>query len=387
MIRVLDFDGPEDARRRGAHLGIGEPDLDRLVADLRPLLVSVPWDDPVRESLDGALGRQGVLRARGSRSLVFSVSSREQVEGLMSGDPAGRAALLPVAGAIRRFEAREFAVPCRDRVLDLSGSPRVMGILNVTPDSFSDGGLHLAEEDAVRRGLAMAREGADIVDVGGESTRPGSAAVPEDVELSRVVPVIRELAGRTDALISVDTTKAAVARAAALAGAHIVNDTSALGDDPEMAAAVRDTGCAVILMHRRGTPATMQEDPRYESLFDEMLDLLRERMEGAMDAGIPGDRILVDPGIGFGKRLADNLALHRRLSDLRNLGRPVVFGSSRKSFIGALTGKAPPERLFGTIASVAVAAARGAHVLRVHDVGATVEAVAVVRAIGGGEEC
>lgn len=258
-----------------------------------------------------------------------------------------------------------------------------MGILNVTPDSFSDGGAYRSVEEAVARGLEMEAEGAAILDVGGESTRPGSMPVPEDEELARVIPVIRGLASQTKAVISIDTTKAVVAREAAAAGARIVNDTSALGDDPGMARAVRDTGCAVVLMHRRGMPATMQDAPRYDEVIGELIAELSGRIDAAAAAGIDLERILVDPGIGFGKRLCDNLALHRHLDRLRVLGRPIVFGPSRKSFIGKLTGAPPTERTFGTAAAVAAAVLRGAHVVRVHDVKEMREVVEVAYAIRG----
>jgi len=258
-----------------------------------------------------------------------------------------------------------------------------MGILNVTPDSFSDGGAYRSVEEAVARGLEMEAEGAAILDVGGESTRPGSIPVPADEEMRRVIPVIRGLAAKTNAVISVDTTKAAVANAAVAAGARIVNDTSALADDPEMAAAVRASGAAVVLMHRRGSPATMQEAPHYDALFDELLAELTRRIDAAEGAGIDPERILVDPGIGFGKRLCDNLALHRHLDRLRVLGRPIVFGPSRKSFIGSLTGAPPADRSFGTAAAVAAAVLRGAHVVRVHDVKEMREVVEVAYAIRG----
>jgi dihydropteroate synthase len=258
-----------------------------------------------------------------------------------------------------------------------------MGILNVTPDSFSDGGAYRSVEEAVARGLEMEAEGAAILDVGGESTRPGSMPVPADEEMRRVIPVIRGLAAKTNAVISIDTTKAAVANAAVAAGARIVNDTSALADDPEMADAVRASGAAVVLMHRRGSPATMQEAPHYDALFDELLAELTGRIDAADGAGIDPERILVDPGIGFGKRLADNLALHRHLDRLRVLGRPIVFGPSRKSFIGNLTGAPAAERAFGTAAAVAAAVLRGAHVVRVHDVKEMRDVVEVAYAIRG----
>jgi len=258
-----------------------------------------------------------------------------------------------------------------------------MGILNVTPDSFSDGGAYRSLEEAVARGLLMEAEGAAILDVGGESTRPGAKPVPPDEEMRRVIPVIRGLAAKTKAVISVDTTKADVAREAAAAGARLVNDTSALAADPGMAGVVRDTGCAVVLMHSRGTPETMQDDPQYEDTIEELTAELSERMEAAVAMGIDPERILVDPGIGFGKRLCDNLALHRHLDRLRILGRPIVFGPSRKSFIGSLTGAPPADRAFGTAAAVAAAVLRGAHVVRVHDVKEMRDVVEVAYAIRG----
>lgn len=289
--------------------------------------------------------------------------------------------------AIASNSAPKFRVPIPGGSLDLTGPPLIMGILNVTPDSFSDGGSYRSPEEAVARGLEMEAEGAAILDVGGESTRPGSEPVPADEEARRVIPVIRGLSGKTKAVISVDTTKAAVAREAVAAGARIVNDTSALADDPGMAGVVRETGAAVVLMHRRGKPATMQRAPHYDSLFGELIAELARRIEAAEEAGIERDRILVDPGIGFGKRLCDNLALHRRLDRLRVLGRPILFGPSRKSFIGALTGAPPANRAFGTAASVAAAVLHGAHVLRVHDVKEMREVVQVAFAIREAPPC
>ena len=387
MIRVLHYGCPEDARRRVAFLGVSRSDADRLIGDLRACLIGVSLDAEPAEALSGCLERRRIPYARGTRTLLFSVSSREQVQAWIDGDGDAGTPLLPVRRAIERYLAQTFAVPCRGLTLDLSGMPRIMGILNVTPDSFSDGGRYRSPDEAVKRGLAMAEEGADIIDVGGESTRPGASRVTAEEELDRVVPVVRGVAAGTRALISVDTTKAIVARAAADAGAHLVNDTSALADDPGMAGVVRETGMAVVLMHRRGTPATMQISPHYDSLFDEVLDELAARIDAARNAGIPEERILVDPGVGFGKRLEDNMAFHRHLADLRSLGRPVVFGSSRKAFIGSITGKDAPHRVFGTSASVALAVAAGAHVIRVHDVAAMRDVVRVAGAIARGAEC
>lgn len=387
MIRVLHFTDPEQARSRIAFLGVAADEADRFVSALRAILVSVPLGDELARTLPSNLRERGIPCARGRDVLVLSVSSKAEL-GRTAGEDPGPANLWdPVREAIDRYQTREFSLFCRERSLPLSGAPRIMGILNVTPDSFSDGGKYLAVERAVEHGRRMAGEGADIIDVGGESTRPGSTGVPAEVEIMRVIPVLRALGESTDAILSVDTTKAQVARQAVAAGAKIINDTSALAGDPEMAGVVRESGCAVVLMHRLGTPETMQESPSYRSLFDEILDALAETVETAEAAGIPGNRILVDPGIGFGKRLMDNLALHRHLADLRNLGKPILFGPSRKSFLGILTEREPGERIFGTAASLTMAVLGGARVVRVHDVKEARDAVRVAAAVAGGAEC
>lgn len=259
---------------------------------------------------------------------------------------------------------------------------KLMGVVNVTPDSFSDGGLYLDPEAAIAHGRELAAAGAEILDVGGESTRPGAEAVPVDEELRRVVPVIEGLVA-TECRISVDTSKAAVAAAALDAGAGIVNDVTALRGDPEMAALCAERGAGVVLMHMRGEPRTMQEDPRYDDVVAAVKAFLAERLEAAVAAGIAEDAVWLDPGVGFGKTAAHNLELLRRLGELRNLGRPLVIGTSRKSFIGRIDGSAAGERLGGTIASSVLAAAEGAAVLRVHDVAEVRQALAVATAILG----
>ena len=260
--------------------------------------------------------------------------------------------------------------------------PRIMGVVNVTPDSFSDGGVYFETGAAVRHGEELARDGAAILDVGGESTRPGAEPVGEAEEMERVVPVIEGLAGG-EAEISVDTSKAAVAAAALDAGASIVNDVSALRGDPEMAALCAERGATVVLMHMLGTPRTMQRDPRYDDVVEAVRAFLAERIEAALDAGVAEERIWIDPGIGFGKTAAHNFELLRRLSELRELGRPIVVGTSRKSFIGAADGSAASERLGGTIASSVLAGAEGADVLRVHDVAEVAQALTVASAVLG----
>jgi dihydropteroate synthase len=246
-----------------------------------------------------------------------------------------------------------------------------MGIVNVTPDSFSDGGLFLEAGAAVSHGLELVAQGADILDVGGESTRPGAEPVLVGEELRRVLPVIEVLsAGIGDAQISIDTSKAAVAKAALDAGASFVNDVTALRGDPEMAAVVADSGADCCLMHMLGEPRTMQRKPRYEDVVDAVKAFFEERMAVAVEAGIDEERILLDPGIGFGKTVEHNLELLRRMDELVALGRPVVIGTSRKSFLG--TG----DRLPGTIATNVMAFERGARVFRVHDVAPVAVALA-----------
>jgi len=259
---------------------------------------------------------------------------------------------------------------------------KLMGVVNVTPDSFSDGGLYLDPALAIAHGEELARAGAAILDVGGESTRPGAEAVSEAEELRRVVPVVEGLAGG-EAEISVDTSKAAVAEAALDAGAAIVNDVTALRGDGEMAGLCADRGATVVLMHMLGSPRTMQENPVYEDVVDEVRAFLAERVEAAVAAGVGEERIWLDPGIGFGKTAAHNLELLRRLAELGELGRPLVIGTSRKSFIGRVDGSDAGERLGGTIASSVLAAAEGAEVLRVHDVAEVGQAMAVATAILG----
>ncbi len=259
---------------------------------------------------------------------------------------------------------------------------KLMGVVNVTPDSFSDGGLYLDPQAAIRHGVDLAAAGAAILDVGGESTRPGAEEVGVEEELRRVVPVVEGLE-EVEAQISVDTSKAAVAAAALDAGAEIVNDVTALRGDSEMAALCADRGATVVLMHMLGSPRTMQENPVYADVVAEVKSFLTERVEAALAAGIAEERIWLDPGIGFGKTAEHNLELLRRLAELHGLGRPLVVGTSRKSFIGRVDGSDAGERLGGTIASSVMAAAEGAEVLRVHDVAEVGQAMAVATAVLG----
>lgn len=243
-----------------------------------------------------------------------------------------------------------------------------MGILNVTPDSFSDGGLFLNVETAVRHAERMVTEGADIVDIGGESSRPGAEPVSAEFEMDRVLPVIEKLAKTIEVPISIDTYKSSVARQALNMGACMVNDITALQGDPDMASVVAEAGVPVVLMHMRGTPGDMQLDPHYDSLISEISSFLETRIQVAVDAGISPDQIVVDPGIGFGKTVAHNLEIIRQLGQLKSLGKPILIGTSKKSFIGKVLDLPADDRLEGTAATVAVAIANGADVVRVHAV-------------------
>jgi dihydropteroate synthase len=257
--------------------------------------------------------------------------------------------------------------------------PRIMGILNVTPDSFSDGGEWFDYDEAVAHARDMAAAGAHILDVGGESTRPGADPVSVAEELRRVIPVITA-ARETGAQVSIDTMKLEVATAAVDAGATYVNDVTAFRNEPELAAFVAERGCDCCLMHMLGEPRTMQDDPRYDDVVDDIRAFLEERATFAIDEGVPAQRIMVDPGIGFGKTLEHNLELIDRLDEIVAIGRPVVFGASRKSFLGKLTGRQVDERLAGSIASNIIAYERGARVFRVHDVAPAVDALKVASA-------
>jgi len=277
----------------------------------------------------------------------------------------------------------------RGRALELGHRPLVMGVVNITPDSFSDGGLWLEADRAADHAMELLAQGADLVDLGAESTRPGGGVygggareVPAEEEIARLLPVLRRLRVRTAAPISVDTRKAAVARAALAAGADLVNDVSALAD-PEMGATLAAAACPVVMMHSRGTLATMQRDIRFDDVLREVRDELADAMRRATAAGIAAERLILDPGIGFGKTVEQNLLLLRRLDVLATLGRPLLVGASRKSFIGNLTGAEPQRRLAGSLAAAARALEGGAALLRVHDVAETVQFLEIWRAIGG----
>jgi dihydropteroate synthase len=283
---------------------------------------------------------------------------------------------------LKNISKNEYVLKTCRREINLGKKTLIMGILNVTPDSFSDGGLFYSQQKAVERGLQMADEGADIIDIGGESTRPGAKSLDASVELKRVLPVIESLVKQVKIPLSIDTTKAKVAKFAMVGGAEIVNDISALHGDKEMTKTIKDAGAAVILMHMRGKPRNMQKGNLvYDNLMGEVTDYLKKSSEKALKAGIEKDRMIVDPGIGFGKTPEDNYKIIRNLYQLKELGIPVMIGSSRKSFIGRITGGEPEQRLEGTAATITAAIMNGCHIVRVHDVAAMKKVAAVTDAI------
>ncbi|MBI4730119.1 MAG: dihydropteroate synthase [Acidobacteria bacterium] len=340
-------------------------------------------DDP--GPVEAALTAAGIPHARAAGTLAWAadpIRTAELHRLLADADPAALGALhRAMAGWVSA--PRDVPLP-GEGALRLSARAHVMGIVNVTPDSFSDGGRFGSPAAAVEHGLALAEEGADILDVGGESTRPGADRVDAAEEIRRVIPVVEGLAAKTPVPVSIDTTKAAVARAALDAGARILNDVSAGRFDSEILPLAAERGAPVVLMHMKGEPRTMQRDPVYADVVGEVAAFLDERAAAARAAGVAEDRILLDPGFGFGKTREHNLVLLARLRELRCLGYPVVAGTSRKSFIGATLGDLPvAERLEGTAATVALAVAAGAAVVRVHDVLAMARVASMVEAVVG----
>jgi dihydropteroate synthase len=274
-----------------------------------------------------------------------------------------------------------YIIRCRKRTFTLGRRTLLMAILNITPDSFSDGGLYFDKDKAIIQGLRMVEEGADILDIGGESTKPGSKPLGLEEELHRVIPVIESLTKELDVPISIDTYKSAVALKAIEAGAEMVNDISGLHFDPNLAKVVAKEDTPLVLMHIRGTPETMQKDVHYDSLFSEILHYLKDSIQRAESAGLDPEQIIIDPGIGFGKTVEDNLLIIKNLSEFRVLGKPILLGTSRKSFIGKILNADVGERIEGSLASIAIGVLNGAHIIRCHDVLQAKKAIAVADAI------
>ncbi len=347
--------------------------IERLTADQTTMQTHAATQNGAAVEMSSTNPRKAVVT--GSLNSLHGIATELSSS---SGDNAALAETLEFT--LAACHRRGYALRVRNKTFDLSQRSLVMGILNVTPDSFSDGGRYLDQAAAVERGLVMIGEGADIIDIGGESTKPGAAPVPADEQLRRVLPIVQKLAEK-GAVISIDTSCAAVARKVLDAGAAMVNDVTALQGDTDMAALVASKGVPIVLMHMAGTPMTMAVHPRYDDLMSEIARFLRERVGCAVSAGIDEEQILVDPGIGFGKTAEHNLEIVRRLAELRSLGRPILIGTSRKSFIGKALDVPVGERVFGTAATLALAVAAGASALRVHDVREAVQVVRMVEAV------
>jgi dihydropteroate synthase len=389
-VRTVILDTPAQARALMAAVGVAAGGVEIMAAKftgralyvkgLHPVAANIVKQAALSAGGEAAVNRDAVsCRVPASDALLFGTQKQLAAVGRkLTGQAFG---LDDVGRAITAAVGRWGAAP----VLTLRGKPYqltrplLMGILNVTPDSFADGGRYVGVAKAVRRGREMAEQGATLVDVGGESTRPGAAAVGVEDELERIVPVVEQLA--PDVLVSVDTRKAAVAQAAADAGAAMVNDVSAGRDDSSIARVCARAGLPYVIMHMQGKPADMQDDPRYDDVVGEVRRFLAARAAWAEAEGVK--QLVVDPGIGFGKTLEHNLALVRGLPALCDLGYPVLVGHSRKRFIGALTGEEVEGRLAGSLAAAVEAARRGAHLLRVHDVRETAEALKVIEGIAG----
>jgi dihydropteroate synthase len=286
-----------------------------------------------------------------------------------------------VKQTLKNISKTQYAVRCRKRTLTLGKRTLLMGVLNVTPDSFSDGGLFFDKEKAISHGLRLVEEGADIIDIGGESTKPGSKPLELEEELRRVIPVIKSISAEVDVPISIDTYKSTVAQKAIEAGAEIINDISGLNFDPSLAKVASKEDTPLVLMHIRGTPETMQKNVHYDSLFSEILQYLKDSIQRAESAGLDPRQIIVDPGIGFGKTVEDNLLIIKNLNEFRILGKPILLGTSRKSFIGKILNAEVGERLEGTLSSITVGVLNGANIIRCHDALQAKRAIAVADAI------
>jgi dihydropteroate synthase len=282
---------------------------------------------------------------------------------------------------LKNISKTHYSIRCGKKTLTLGKRTLLMGVLNVTPDSFSDGGLYFDKDKAIAQGLRMVEEGADFIDIGGESTRPGSKPIGLEEELRRVIPVIEFLAKEVNVPISIDTYKSTVAKRAIEAGAEMINDISGLHFDQDLGQVAAKENVPLILMHIRGTPETMQKDVHYKSLFSEILRYLKDSIQRAESAGLEPQQIIIDPGIGFGKTLEDNLLIIKNLSEFRILGKPILLGTSRKSFIGKILNAEVNERLEGTLSSIAICVLNGAHIIRCHDLLQAKKAIAVADAI------
>lgn len=383
MIRPLILRSAVEARRELERIGVDPAGIGRMLPKLELLPILVPQvraaaANILKQELLALGGDAAVARGSVACSIektdVLLIATRKQLQGLcgkLVQQPFGLAALADqLRGLLTNLAAPLAGWRLARRTLNLQ-RPLIMGILNVTPDSFSDGGRFVDVEAAVSHALRMEDQGADIIDIGAESTRPGAPLISADAELVRLMPVLERLIGRLAIPVSIDSWKASVAEAALSAGAEIINDISGLTFDPDLAETVARHRAGLVVMHTRGTPEVMQQQTGYDDLLGEIAGALYRSLQSALAAGVEQEQVVLDPGIGFGKDVAGNLEILRRLPELAGLGRPLLVGTSRKRFIGTILQQDRPEdRLFGTAATVALAVSHGASILRVHDVAA-----------------
>jgi dihydropteroate synthase len=393
-VRFLHFTTPEEALHEMQRIGVDPTGIESMREKLLHLTLKIEGIDcrlanflkqeMVSLGGDVAVDRRTIDCSVASSDLIL-MGTPAQIKALIDGLEDRLNGLQGVAGRIRQclenLESPPHAIRCRKKILHLDERTHLMGIVNVTPDSFSDGGLYLDPDRAISHGIELASQGADIIDIGGESTRPGSKPLPLDEELRRVIPVVEGLAAKVDAPLSIDTYKSSVAERAIEAGAEMVNDISGLKFDRRMAHVVATHGVIVVVMHIKGTPQVMQVDPHYDCLLTEVMEYLEQSIEMAEEAGVDPTRIIIDPGIGFGKTAEHNLKIIRHLPELKSLGKPILLGTSRKSFIGKVLNADVDQRFEGTLASISAAIMNGANILRVHDMGPAKKAAQIVDAI------
>lgn len=382
QVRRLNFNSIDDAEKEFAAMGVDPAGIKMMapkalglnikVEDLSSPAALILKQEMLSLGGDCANHRSVIKNEIGSADsvLIGNVRIFQRLIPKLRAQPFG---LRAIADKIKEIISAEespqkFKLDLNGYVLDLSHRTHIMGILNVTPDSFSDGGDFFDPEKAIARGIQLMEQGADIIDIGAESTRPGAEALPEAQEIDRLLPVLEGLVNEVDTPISVDTYKSGVAEAALKSGAHLINDISGLRFDPKLKTVAAKYNVPVALMHIKGEPKNMQQNPTYTDLMGEIFQYLSESILLAEEAGIDRDKIIIDPGIGFGKRLHDNYAILRRLSEFKDLGCPILVGPSRKSFLGNVLNLPPEDRLEGTAAAVAMAIQNGAHIVRVHDV-------------------
>jgi len=393
LIRCLQITNEREATQEMGALGVDPTGIERMQGKTLYFNLKVEQIPPRTGNLLKqemlALGGDAAVDGRGLDCGIESTNTllmgtQKQLEKLalkLNQYPKLEPLARSLRETLKHLSQEEFSLRFRSRTLTLGRRALLMGILNVTPDSFSDGGLYFDKEKAIAHGRQMMEEGADLIDIGGESTRPGSKPIPLEEEIRRVLPVIEGLAKQGGVPLSIDTCRSAVAKQAIDVGAEMINDISGLHGDPALAQVAAKEEVPIILMHIRGTPETMQKDVHYESLFSEILLFLEESIEKAESAGVDPNQIVIDPGIGFGKTLEHNLLLLKHLPEFRVLGKPILLGTSRKSFIGKILNEEVDQRLEGTLSTIAIGVLKGAHIIRCHDVLPAKKVMAVADAI------